>query len=106
MNIKALTKELENRRDNLIFSGHPEVLNNDDYEAIIRSFLQRYLGIDHSPIRIQLARRLGDLESRPWGRGQGQLTDPRPIIVAFTEYRDVERIMANAKKLAEKRVWH
>ena len=99
---KSIDQETRSRRNNLIFRGHPEVRYNDDCEAIIRNFLQRHLDIDPNLIRIQRAHRLGDLKYRPWGRAGGQRNAPRPIIVGFTEYKDVELIMANARKLAGK----
>ena len=99
---KSIDQEERSRRNNLIFSGHPEVPYNDDCEVIIRNFLQRHLDINPNLIRIQRAHRLGDLNQRPWGRARGQRNAPRPIIVGFTEYKDVELIMANARKLAGK----
>ena len=88
--------------NNLIFRGHPEVPYNDDCEVIINNFLQRHLHIEPNLIRIQRAHHIGDLKQRPWGRARGQRNAPRPIIVGFTEYKDVELIMANARKLAGK----
>lgn len=43
---KSIDLEARNRRCNLIFRGHPEVLNQDDCETIITSFLKRYLDIE------------------------------------------------------------
>ena len=95
---KSIDQEARNRRNNLIFRGHPEFLHNDDCEGIIRSFLRAHLGIDTDLIRIQRAHRLGDPKSRR-RFGQQPVNKPRPIIVAFSEYKDVENIMANANKL-------
>lgn len=95
---RSIDLEARSRRCNLIFRGHPEVINNDDCEAIIKSFLSERLGIDG--VFIQRAHRLGAL--RPTGRRLGQpvsnRNSSRPIIVCFRDYSDVERILSNAKK--------
>ena len=96
---KSIDQEARSRQNNLIFRGHPEVPYNDDCEIIIRNFLQRHLDIEPNPIRIQRTHRLGDLKHRPWERARDQRNAPRPIIVGYTEYKDVELIMANARKL-------
>ncbi|MEW8548325.1 MAG: hypothetical protein AB2693_32885 [Candidatus Thiodiazotropha sp.] len=98
---KSIDLEARSRRCNLIFRGHPEIINNDDCEQIIKSFLSERLGVDG--VFIQRAHRLGTL--RPLGRRFGQpisyRNDSRPIIVCFRDYSDVERILSNAKKLRD-----
>ena len=98
---RSIDLEARSRRCNLIFRGHPEAINNDDCEAIIKSFLSERLGIDG--VFIQRAHRLGAL--RPTGRKLGQpfsnRNSSRPIIVCFRDYSDVERILSNAKKLRD-----
>lgn len=98
---KSIDLEARNRRNNLIFRGHPEVLNQDDCEAIIMSFLKRYLDIEG--VSIQRAHRLGSLGavgSRP-GSFASRRAQSRPIIALFRDYKDVERILASAYKLRD-----
>ncbi|MEW8545898.1 MAG: hypothetical protein AB2693_20440 [Candidatus Thiodiazotropha sp.] len=98
---KSIDLEARNRRNNLIFRGHPEVLNQDDCEAIITSFLKNYLDIEG--VTIQRAHRLGNLGvvGRRPGSYAPVRTQSRPIIVLFRDYKDVERILANAYKLRD-----
>ena len=98
---KSIDLEARNRRCNLIFRGHPEVLNQDDCEAIITSFLKRYLDIED--VFIQRAHRLGNISavgSRP-GSFAPRRAQSRPIIALFRDYKDVERILASAYKLRD-----
>ena len=98
---KSIDLEARNRRCNLIFRGHPEVLNQDDCETIIKSFLKRYLDIEG--VFIQRAHRLGSTSakgSRP-GSFAPRRAQSRPIIALFRDYKDVERILASAYKLRD-----
>lgn len=98
---KSIDLEARNRRCNLIFRGHPEVLNQDDCETIIKSFLKRYLDIEG--VFIQRAHRLGSISakgSRP-GSFAPRRAQSRPIIALFRDYKDVERILASAYKLRD-----
>lgn len=96
---KSIDLEARNRRNNLIFRGHPEVMNTDDCESIILTFLSERLNIND--VCIQRAHRLGSL--RPAGRRPGYITsrNHRPIIVCFRDYKDVVRILGNAYKLRD-----
>ena len=97
---RSIDLEARSRRCNLIFRGHTEVINNDDCEAIIKSFLSERLGIDG--VFIQRAHRLDAF--RHTGRRLGQpisnRNSSRPIIVCFRDYSDAERLLSNAKKIA------
>ena len=88
---KSIDQEARSRRNNLIFRGFPEVLGNDDCDAIIRNFLSDRL--DMQDVAIQRAHRLGSL------RGAGQRRKSRPIIVCFRDYKDVQAILAEAHTL-------
>lgn len=94
---KSIDMEARNRRNNLIFRGHPELVNDDDCEAIIKNFLSNQLQLDSDSIYIQRAHRLGNI--KPQNRRWAQRKDPRPIIVCFRHYKNVETIMSNAFKL-------
>ena len=97
---KSIDMEARSRRHNLIFRGHPENVENDDCEQIIRNFLGRNLELNPN-LYIQRAHRIGSLNRvrRSHGHGGKITTQPRPIIVNFRDYEDVELILANAKKL-------
>ena len=94
---KSIDMEARNRRNNLIFRGHPELVNDDDCEAIIKNFLSNQLHLDSDSIYIQRAHRLGNM--KPQNRRWAQRKDPRPIIVCFRDYKNVETIMSYAFKL-------
>lgn len=99
---KSIDLEARSRRNNLIFRGHPESVENDDCFKIIRQFLAEKLEINPD-VCIQRAHRLGYLNRRRrdrWGR-QASLNQPRSIIVNFRDYQDVELILSNAKKLKD-----
>ena len=95
---KSIDMEARSRRHNLIFRGHPENVENDDCEQIIRNFLGRNLELNPN-LYIQRAHRIGSLNRvrRSHGHGGKITTQPRPIIVNFQDYEDVELILANAK---------
>ena len=95
---KSIDLEARSRRNNLIFRGHPENVENDDCTSIIRRFLDTKLNIDPN-VCIQRAHRLGAINRRG-GRGRGR-TQPRPIIVNFRDYEVVELIFDNAHRLRD-----
>ena len=98
---KSIDMEARSRRNNLIFRGHPENVENDDCVAIIRQHLANRLGL-RPDVCIQRAHRLGNFNNRRrrfrWGEARPQ---PRPIIVNFRDYEVVELILENAKKLKD-----
>ena len=98
MEYKSIDMEARSRRNNLIFRGHPENLESDDCVTIIRDHLIKRLGMNPH-ICIQRAHRLGSINPQRRSRGSGVSTQPRPIIVNFRDYEDVELILDNAKKL-------
>ena len=99
---KSIDLEARSRRNNLIFRGHPELVGEEDSdsEPIIRKHLADDLLLGPEHICIQRAHRLGNLTqlNRRWAKRRG----PRPIIVCFRDYKDVELIMSNAKMLKGK----
>ena len=97
---KSIDMEARSRRNNLIFRGHPESVENDDCVAIIRRWLPELLGI-RPDICIQRAHRLGNPNRNRRYRGGGARSQPRPIIVNFRDYEDVELILENANKLKD-----
>ena len=56
------------------------------------------LGLDAGNMFVQRAHRLGALKRRRY-RGANSRPNPRPIIICFRDYNDVEAILANAFKL-------
>ena len=95
---KSIDMEARSRRHNLIFRGHSENVENDDCVQIIRNFLGRNLELNPN-LYIQRAHRIGSLNRVRRSHGGKITTQPRPIIVNFRDYEDVELIPANAKKL-------
>ena len=89
---KTIDLEARIRRNNLIFRGHNELVNGYDCVSIIRTFLSDKFKLDPTPIHIQRAH-------RRWANVTAQQRGPRPIIVCFRDYNDVELIMSNANKL-------
>ena len=76
-------------------------MNEGDCVSIIRNFLSDKLKLDPTPIHIQRAHRLGKPvpQNRRWAKVTAGQRGPRPIIVCFRDYNDVELIMSNANKL-------
>ena len=96
---KSIDTEARSRRHNLIFRGHPEVVGDDDCEAIIVIFLRRLLDIEG--VYIQRAHRIGNPFNRRSSQYAPRRTDPRPIIACFRDNKDIERILSNAHKLRD-----
>ena len=99
---KSIDMEARSRRNNLIFRGHPETVENDNCVEIVRKFLLERLDLDPG-MCIQRAHRLGNMYMKRRNRGGISTTNtqPRPIIVNFRDYQDVELILQNAKKLKD-----
>ena len=95
---KSIDSEARNRRNNLVFRGIAETSVDDGEESarLIVNFLRDHLQL-YTDIVIQRAHRLGQRRRNPRGR-TGPLT-PRPIIVCFRDYKDVEMIIGAANKL-------
>lgn len=99
--LKESTNNLENysRRDNIIFSGIPEVNNErrDDVEKKARTFMIEHLKLDETfvnNINIVRCHRLGAMNTK----------HHRPIIVRFTHYKDRMRVWEARKKITNRRV--
>ena len=91
---KSIDSESRQRRNNLIFWGIAESLNEDSSVAL-SEFLSEHLGLDTDHIFVQRAHRIGKFKrQRP-----GQPLKQRPLIACFRDYPDVELILANANKL-------
>lgn len=97
---KSIDLEARSRRNNLIFRGIPEELLNENCDQLIRQFIRSELDIDPSEVCIQRAHRLG----RPLLRHSRNSShaQPRPLIVCFRDYQDVERVLTNAYRLRNK----
>ena len=93
---KSIDSEARQRRNNLIFYGIQEVVNENCMESLA-TFLGDKLGLDPDAIFIQRVHRLG--RRSKWRGMRGQEAKHRPIIAAFRDFPDVELILANAKKL-------
>ena len=85
---KSIDLEARSRRNNLLFRGLPE-RRDEDCRRVICSFLEDKLSIDELP-SIERAHRLGRFNP---AKG------PRPIIVAFSFFKDTEDILSNARSL-------
>ena len=88
---RSIDIEARSRRCNVIFYGLKECRNENAFK-FVSQFLQVELDLDE-PMLIERAHRLG-----PFRLG----SRPRPIIAAFSSYRDVELIMSHAHLLAGK----
>ena len=95
---KSIDIESRQRRNNLIFWGLPEVLN-EDCNVVISEFLCDKLGLDSEAICIQRAHRIGKPQRRQTVIGRSVRLRHRPLIVAFRDFQDVELILSNASKL-------
>ena len=80
--------EARSRRNNLLFGGFPES-RDENCTRVILNFLEDKLGIDEPPV-IERAHRLGRFN---------RLKGPRPVIVAFTFYTDIEDVLSSAGAL-------
>ncbi|MEW8548195.1 MAG: hypothetical protein AB2693_32225 [Candidatus Thiodiazotropha sp.] len=88
---KSIDNEARARRNNLLFKGIPES-RDENCKRIICNFLEEKLGCDELPC-IERAHRLG--------ARRDPRRAPRPIIVAFSFYRDTENIMSSASALRD-----
>lgn len=95
---KSIDLETRNRRHNLLFRGFRETNEEENCEAIVKAMISEKLGLDSQNMFVQRAHRLGALKRRRY-RGTANRPKPRPIIVCFRDYNDVEAILANAFKL-------
>ena len=95
---KSIDSEARNRRNNLVFRGIAETSIDDgeESERLIVNFLRDHLQL-YTDIVIQRAHRLG--QRRRNYRGRTGPPTPRPIIVCFRDYKDVEMIIGAANKL-------
>ena len=85
---RSIDIEARSRRNNLLFKGFPEA-RDEDCRRVISRFLEDKLSIDELP-SIERAHRLGRFNPRK---------GPRPIIVAFSFFRDTEDILSQARSL-------
>ena len=85
---KSIDIEARSRRNNLLFRGLPEV-RDEDCRKTTRDFLESKLDMDELP-GIERAHRLGKFN---------RLKGPRPIIVAFSFYRDTNDVISLARVL-------
>lgn len=88
---KSIDLEARSRRNNLIFRGFHENPGENCFQ-IIRDFLGDRLDLDPGVMYIARAHRLGS-------RYSGGHNRPRPIIVNFRDYCDVEEIMGRVYML-------
>ena len=93
---KSIDMEARLLRNNLLFTGHAEVLNADDCYEIIKLHLVEKLEMDPMNFHITKAYRIGKRQST---RARG-VTRHRPILVSFRDANDVDVIMEKARLLA------
>ena len=86
---KSIDIEARSRRNNLLFRGIPES-RNEDCKRVVLNILEDKLGIDELPV-IERVHRLGR-----YNRFRG----PRPIIAAFSFFRDTEDILSMTRSLS------
>ena len=94
---RAIKLENHSRRNNLIFYGIPEEMNENSAktESLLLSFLEDELKLkedDIDGISIERAHRLG--------KRNANVEKPRPIIAKFSFYKNRELILSNARSLA------
>lgn len=100
---KSIDSEARQRRNNLLFWGIPEVVN-EDCMVVLREFLADRLELDPQTIAIQRAHRIGKRTApRRNTIGQSAHIKHRPLIAAFRDYQDVELVLSNAGKLRNTR---
>ncbi|MCG8033763.1 MAG: hypothetical protein JAZ03_16535, partial [Candidatus Thiodiazotropha taylori] len=85
---KSIDIEARSRRNNLLFRGIQES-TNEDCRKVITDFLENKLGVDELP-SMERVHRLGRYN---------RLKGSRPIIVAFSFYKEVEDILSLARSL-------
>ena len=97
---KSIDIEARSRRNNLIFHGLADVVNENSKD-IVNQFLANELEIDPLWAPIDRAHRLG-----PRVRVRsGPSATRRPLIAAFSSYPDTERILDKAKSLRGTGFW-
>jgi hypothetical protein len=84
---RALDLEARSRRNNLVFFGLREDIN-ENCDVEIRKFISRVMNVPHG-MYIQRAHRLAKIKHST----RGAMPRPRPIIVAFRDYADLDSIM-------------
>ena len=80
---KSIDPESRNRRNNLIFRGLPEVLNDENCEDIVKMFITDHLHMDGDSMYIQRAHCIGSIKT---GRAR-----PRGAISALQSERECHR---------------
>ena len=80
---KSIDLEARSRRNNLHFKGFPE-MRDENCRRTVLDFLEANLGMEELP-SIERAHRLGRYSSEK---------GPRPIIVAFSFYKDTKDILS------------
>lgn len=93
---KSIDMEARSRRCNLVVHGLAECKNEHLHE-ILQDFLWDELGIDSDDLLINRFHRLGSLYKAK--TRQSTDTPRRPVIIAFQDHRDIERILQAAYML-------
>jgi hypothetical protein len=93
---RAIDLEARSRRSNLVFFGIDES-KDEVCDRVVRDFLADKLGIAKSvDIYMQMAHRIG---KRTQITPRGIKPRPRPIIVAFRDFADIDMIMSSVGAL-------
>ena len=90
LNYKSVDIEARSRRNNLIFRGLYEGYN-EDCVFVLKQFLNNELRLNPEDIIIKRAHRLGKKVRTGFSK--------RPLIAAFNNYADTEKILKNARFL-------
>ena len=94
---KSMDIEARSRRCNLIFHGLAE-FKNECLSDVLKDFLWNEMGIDADSLFIDRFHRLGSLIKAKQKRPNEN--PRRPVIIAFQDYKSVERVMNAAYMLA------
>ena len=88
---KSIDAETRSRRHNFLFRGFNEINGEEDCESRVKSMLAEQMSI-FDDVYIQRAHRLGQLCKLSFSRFRDNRKSlgPRPIIVCFRDYADVE----------------
>ena len=94
---KSIDAETRIRRHNLLFREFDEIIGEEDCKSRVKSMFTDEMSI-YDGVYIQRVHRLGQLRRPSFSRFRDNRKPlgPRPIIVCFRDYADLEKIIAIA----------
>ena len=88
---KNLYLEAYSRRENIIFENILQLIDKEDTELVLRTFLEMEVGYrDANTVEIQRVHRLGKKRDEE---------KPRPIVARFLRYKDCQEILSKGSRL-------